>query len=77
MNDEYAKKPPLGAMPAWLGATMPSDWLKLNPPIRRQMTDEQRQAASERMKRLAQNQKEQRFHSEQDEQTCKMAQISF
>ena len=47
-------------------ATMPADWLKLNPPIRREMTDEQRQAASERMKRLAQNNKEHRFHSEQD-----------
>lgn len=47
-------------------ATMPADWLKLSPPIRREMTDEQRQAASERMKRLAQNQKEQRIFSEQD-----------
>lgn len=48
-------------------STMTADWLKLSPPIRREMTDEQRQAASERMKRLAQNQKEQRFRSEQDE----------
>ena len=47
-------------------ATMPADWLKLNPPIRREMTDEQRQAASERMKRLAHNQKKQRFHSKQN-----------
>lgn len=47
-------------------ATMPAEWLKLNPPLKREMTDEQRQIASERMKALVQKQKEQRFHSEQD-----------
>ena len=48
-------------------ATMPAEWLKLSPPIRREMTDEQRQAASERMKTLTQKQKERRFNSEQVE----------
>lgn len=48
-------------------ATMPADWLKLTPPRHIEMTDEQRKAASERMKALVQKQKEQRFCSEQDE----------
>ena len=38
-------------------ATMPAEWLKLSPPIKREMTDEQRLAASERMKELAQKRK--------------------
>lgn len=48
-------------------ATMPADWLKLSPPIKREMTDEQRQAASERMKALVQKQKNNVNVSEQVE----------
>lgn len=48
-------------------ATMPAEWLRLSPPIKREMTEEQRQAASERMKAMVQKQKEQRFIAEQDE----------
>ena len=39
-------------------ARMPADWLKISPPLTRTMTDEQRQAASERMKRMNKAQKE-------------------
>ena len=39
-------------------ARMPADWLKISPPLTRTMTDEQRQAASERMKRMNAMQKE-------------------
>ena len=45
-------------------ATLPAAWLKISPPRKVEMTDEQRQAASERMKALAENQKQKRFNSE-------------
>lgn len=48
-------------------ATMPAEWLKLSPPIKREMTDEQRLAASERMKELAQKRKNIANVPEQDE----------
>ena len=48
-------------------ATMPSEWLRISPPRKVEMTEEQRQAASERMKALVHKQKEERFRSEQDE----------
>lgn len=48
-------------------ATMPAEWIRLSPPIKREMTEEQRQAASERMKAIAQKQKKQRLIAEQDE----------
>ena len=41
-------------------ATMPSAWFKISPPIKREMTEEQRQAAAERMRVIAAKQKEQR-----------------
>lgn len=42
-------------------ATMPSEWFKISPPIKREMSEEQRQAAAERMKAIAAKQKERRI----------------
>ena len=40
--------------------TVPAEWLKISPPKQVNMTDEQRQAASERMKAMVAKQKERR-----------------
>ena len=54
-------------------ATMPAEWLRLMPPRKVEMTDEQRQVASERMKALVQKQKEQRLCVEQENKSLQMA----
>lgn len=48
-------------------ASMPADWLRLSPPRKVEMTEEQRKAASERGKTLAQKKKEKRLLAEHDE----------
>ena len=48
-------------------ATMPAAWLRINPPRKVEMTEEQRQAASERMKALVRKQKDARQNPVQDE----------
>ena len=47
-------------------AKLPTKWLKISPPIKREMTDEQRKAAAERMRAFAQKQKEARLARKQD-----------
>lgn len=51
-----------GCICAWL----PTKWLRIAPPPKRELTDEQRKAASERMRALAQKQKEARLAQKQD-----------
>lgn len=48
-------------------ATLPAAWLRIAPPRANNMTDEQKAAASERMKALVEKQKNYRLALEQDE----------